>query len=248
VKNNFRSSLSILVLMLVLVSVFTGVSFAEKVLPEEEKYITVNLNINQQEKYKPDVVDVVVGFENEDYIHERAIEKNNKISNKLMELLENKNLENVQTQRFRVYPRTKYDSNRNHKVDYYRVSNQIKFTTTKLGQLPVILGDLLKAGANNVESINYRLEDNKKAMDKVTDMALKNLQTKSENIVSGLGKEKYEIESINFGNQRVYSRGLSESMNMTKSMSAGSSMSSNVPVSEQDVEIRVSLNAKIRVY
>jgi uncharacterized protein YggE len=77
-------------------------------------------------------------------------------------------------------------------------------------------------------------------------LALKNLQTKAKNITKSLDKEKYEIENINFGHQRVYTRGLQESMAMGKSMSANNS--SNVPVSEQQVEVNVSLSAKIRVY
>ncbi|MFW5795291.1 MAG: SIMPL domain-containing protein [Bacillota bacterium] len=243
-KNIIPKALSIMVFFIVLGFLLGGIAVAEE---DQLQYTTVNLNINQQEKYTPDIVDVVVGFENENPIHEKAIRENNKVSQELMDILKSKDLENIQTQRFRVYPRTRYDSkNQNKKIDYYNVSNQIKFTSKNLSDLPVLLGELLEAGANNVQSINYRLENNNEELEAVTDLALKNLQTKAENITNSLGKEKYEIEDINFGHQRVYTRGLQESMPMAKTMSAGSS--SNVPVSEQEVEINVSLSAKIRVY
>jgi len=243
-KKIVPKSLSIVVFFIVLGFLLGGIAVAEE---DQLEYTTVNLNINQQEKYTPDIVDVVVGFENENILHKRAIEENNRVSEKLMSILKSKDLENVQTQRFRVYPRTRYDSkNHNKRTTYYKVSNQIKFTTKNLGDLPVLLGELLEAGANDVQNINYRLENSNKEVEFVTDLALKNLKTKAENIVKSLGKEKYEIENINFGHQRVYTRGLQESMAMTKSMSVGSS--SNVPVSEQQVEINVSLSAKIRVY
>ena len=236
--------LSVFTLFLVLGLTFTGVGFAEE---DELKYTTVSLKINQQEKYTPDIVDVVIGFENENIIHKRAIEENNRVSQKLMTILKSKDLENVQTQRFRVYPKTRYNSkNNNKRITYYKVSNQIKFTSKNLAELPVLLGELLEAGANDVQNINYRLENSNEEVEFVTDMALKNLQTKAENIVKSLGKERFEIENINFGHQRVYTKGLNESMPMARTMSAGSS--SNVPVSEQEVEVNVSLSAKIRIY
>lgn len=243
-KKIIPKSLSIVVFFVVLGFLLGGIAVAEE---DQLEYTTVNLNINQQEKYTPDIVDVVVGFENENILHKRAIEKNNRVSQKLMDILEEKELENLQTQRFRVYPRTRYNSkNNNKKITYYKVSNQIKFTTKNLSDLPVLLGELLEAGANDVQNINYRLENSNEEVEFVTDLALKNLQTKAENIVKSLGKERFEIENINFGHQRVYTRGLNENMVMSKTMSTGSS--SNVPVSEQQVEINVSLSAKVRVY
>jgi len=243
-KKIVLKSLSIGSFFIVLGFLLGGIVMAEE---DKLEYTTVNLNINQQEKYTPDIVDVVVGFKNENIIHKRAIEENNKVSQKLMDILKEKELENLQTQRFRVYPRTRYNSkNNNKKITYYEVSNQIKFTSKNLTELSVLLGELLEAGANNIQSMNYRLENSNEEVEFVTDLALKNLQTKAENITKSLGKEKYEIENINFGHQRAYVRGLNESMVMTKSMSAG--RSSNVPVSEQQVEINVSLSVKIRVY
>lgn len=223
----------------------------EKVVEKvDENYITTNLSISQQQEYDPKIVDVVLGFENESRSQSTAVEKNNQIVSKLMSILEAEELENVETQGFRVYPKTDYITVKNdedqekEKITYYKVSNQIKFTSKNLAELPVLLGDLLNAGANRVVNINYRLESNEKALEEVTALALRSLKDKASFMAEKLDKENYRIKEINFGQQNIYGSEVLQSM----TRSSLSNSSSKVPLAEQKVNIKVSVSAEIELY
>lgn len=214
---------------------------------EEEDYITTNLSISEQQEYEPDVVDVVLGFENEDTEQSAAVEENNMIVSELMEILEAEELENIETQGFRVYPYTRYEEDEDdnqERVTYYEVSNQIKFTSKELADLPVLLGRLLDAGANRVVNINYRLESNEKALDRVTETALRSLKEKASFMAENLDKENYRIKEVNFGHQNIYRSDALKSM--TRTAEAGDF--SEVPLAEQKVNISVSISAEVELY
>ncbi|MFP4199695.1 MAG: SIMPL domain-containing protein [Halanaerobium sp.] len=220
----------------------------EPVEKAEEDVITTNLSINQQQEYDPDIVDVVLGFENEDREQSAAVDENNKIVSEIMSILDEEELENVETQGFRVYPHTRYEEtdeeNGEERVTYYRVNNQIKFSSKNLGELPVLLGSLLDAGANRVVNINYRLEDNEEALDEVTEQALDSLKEKAAFMAENLDKEDYRIKKVNFGQQNIYSSDALKSMSRT----AEAGDFSEVPLAEQKVNISVSVSAEIELY
>jgi len=213
-----------------------------------EDYITTNLSINQQQEYDPEVADVVLGFENENREQQAAVEENNRIVSQLMAILEEAELENIETQGFRVYPYTDYvpldDSNQDEKVTFYRVSNQIKFSTKNLAELPVLLGELLNAGANRVVNIDYRLESNEQALEELTAAALSSLKEKAAFMAENLDKENYRIKRVNFGQQNIYGSDLLKSMSRT----AESTQVSEVPLAEQKVNINVSVSAEVELY
>lgn len=212
----------------------------------EEDYITTNLSISQQQEYDPDIVDVVLGFENENREQQAAVEENNRIVSRLMAILEESELENIETQGFRIYPYTGYEEidGEEERVTYYRVNNQIKFTSKNLGELPVLLGRLLEAGANNVLNINYRLESNEQALDDVTALALSSLKEKASFMAANLDKENYRIKEVNFGRQNIYGSDALQSLRRT----AEAGDFSEVPLAEQKVNISVSLSAEVELY
>ncbi|MFP4021389.1 MAG: SIMPL domain-containing protein [Halanaerobium sp.] len=214
---------------------------------EEEDTITTNLSISQQQEYDPDIVDVVLGFENEDTEQSAAVEENNRIVSELMEILEAEELENIETQGFRVYPYTRNEEDEDdnqERVTYYEVSNQIKFSSKELSELPVLLGKLLDAGANRVVNINYRLESNEKALDEVTEIALGSLKEKASFMAENLDKENYRIKEVNFGHQNIYQSDALKSMTRT----AEEGDFSEVPLAEQKVNISVSISAEVELY
>ena len=260
-SKNLGTFLVFIALILLSVLVVNGLYFntpivqtAEKeetVEKVDENYITTNLSISQQREYDPEIVEVVLGFENESREQATAVEENNQIVSQLMSILEAEELENVETQGFRVYPYTNYitvnddDGNgKRERITYYKVSNQIKFTSKNLAELPVLLGELLNAGANRVVNIDYRLESNEKALEEVTAVALSSLKDKAAFMAENLDKENYRIKKVNFGRQNIYGNNVLQSM----TRSAESSSISEVPLAEQKVNINVSVSAEVELY
>lgn len=211
---------------------------------EAEDYITTNLSINQQQEYDPDIVEVVLGFENENTEQSAAVEENNKTVSEIMTILEEEELANIETQGFRVYPYTRYNEDSEERITYYRVNNQIKFSSKKLAELPVLLGKVLDAGANRVVNINYSLENNEKAIEEVTASALDSLKEKAAFMAANLDKENYRIKEVNLGQQNIYR---SEALKAV-SRTAESGSLSEVPLAEQKVNINVSVSAEIELY
>lgn len=215
----------------------------------KEDYITTNLTVSQEKEYDPEIAEVVLGFENESKEQAEAVENNNQIVSKLMAILEAEELENIETQYFRVYPYTRYEktdseSEKEEKVTYYKVSNQIKFTSKNLSELPVLLGKLLDAGANRVVNLDYSLESNEAALEEVTAAALASLKDKAAFMAENLDQENYRIKKVNFGQHNIYGSDMLRSM----TRSAESSKISEVPLSEEKVNIKVSVSAEIELY
>ncbi|RCW61114.1 MULTISPECIES: SIMPL domain-containing protein [Halanaerobium] len=257
-NRNVGMFLVFIALILLSVIVVNGLYFNTPAVEKAEKetsvekvdqdYITTNLSISQQQEYDPDIVDVVLGFENEDTEQSAAVEANNKIMSNLMTILEAQELEKIETQGFRVYPYTRYvkqdEENVEKKVTYYQVKNQIKFSSKNLGELPVLLGRLLNAGANRVVNVNYRLESNEKALEEVTAAALSSLKEKASFMAENLGKENYRIKELNFSQQNIYGSDALRSL----SRSSEAADFSEVPLAEQKVNISVSLSAELELY
>lgn len=207
--------------------------------------IATNLSINQEQEYDPDLVEVLIGFESQSQKQSEAVKENNQIVSKLMEILKAADLEKIETQGFRVYPTSKYDKEKEESIRYYVVNNQIKFTSKNLGELPVLLADLLDAGANRVINLNYDLENKEKALEEVTNSALNSLKEKASFMASNLDKENYRIKEINLGTQNIYR---SNSPMKTMLRSEALDQNSEVPLAEQKVNIRVSVSARIELY
>lgn len=257
-NKNLGTFLVFIALVLLSVLVVNGLYFntpaaqtavtEEKAAKKTEDFITTNLSINQQREYSPDIADVVLGFENESKNQKEAVEKNKEIVSNLMTILEEENLENVETQSFRVYPYSRYENtdenSEEERVTYYRVNNQIKFTTKNLSELPVLLAELLDSGANKVVSLNYRLENNNEALDEVTALALSSLKEKSAFIAQNLNKENYRIKELNFGRQNISTADSLKTLSRT--MESGNV--SEVPVAEKKVNINVSVSAVVELY
>ena len=239
----------ILLSVLVLNGLYFNTPAAEEAVPTEEPqktevdYITTNLSISQNREYDPEIADVVLGFENESEEQAAAVRENNEIVSALMAILEEEELENLETQYFRVYPYTRYND-QDEKITYYRVSNQIEFSTENLSELPVLLGKLLNAGANRVVSLNYRLKSNEDALDQVSAAALNSLKEKAAFMAENLDKNNYRIKEINFGSQNIYGSDMLRSLSRSPEAAA----ISEVPVSEQKVNINVSLSAEVELY
>lgn len=261
-NKNLGTFLVFIALVLLSVLVVNGLYFntpaaqtevtEEKTVQKKEDYITANLSINQHREYSPDIADVVLGFENESKNQAEAVEKNKEIVSRLMTILEEESLENVETQSFRVYPYSRYEKTAagtsekedEERVTYYKVNNQIKFTTKNLSELPVLLAKLLDAGANKVVSLNYRLENNKEALDEVTSLALNSLKEKSAFIAQNLDKENYRIKELNFGIQNISTDDSLKALSRT--MESGNV--SEVPLAEKKVNINVSVSAVVELY
>lgn len=223
----------------------------KKEVEEKEDYITTNLTIKKEKKYEPEVAEVILGFRNESKKQSEAVTENNRIVSELMNILEEEKLENVETTGFRVFPYTRYEEtndikNEEKSVRYYRVNNEIKFSSKNLSELPVLLGRLLDAGANRVVNINYKLESNEKALNEVTESALATLNQKASFIVENLAKENYQIKEINFGNQNIY--GNNSVRTMANTAEKENDSFSQVPLTPEKVTVSVSVTAEIEMY
>ncbi|MGM0602866.1 MAG: SIMPL domain-containing protein [Bacillota bacterium] len=222
-------------------SVFTrlqGDQSSSAELKETEDLLTVNLNINEEKEFNPEMVDVFLGVESRNPDLEAAVSENNEKMSLLLEMLENENLIRIETEDYRVYPVNSYSDEDGERE--YQVVNRISFTSEKLEELPLILSKALQQGANQLSQINYQLKNEETAVDEVTALALNKLNKKAEFLQKQLNKQEYKIKNINFGGQNIYRAEKSLSMNSTPRGEA-----TPVPIKEEKVKISVSLSAEI---
>ena len=81
---------------------------------------------------------------------------------------------------------------------YYAVDNTVYVTVRKLESLGALLDTLVKAGANNINSIQFDVADKTAATKQARDAAVKNAKTQAQELAAVAGVTLGDITNISF--------------------------------------------------
>jgi uncharacterized protein YggE len=166
---------------------------------DEAQKRTISLVGTGAIKTTPDKVDISTGVTSEAISAREALDKNTGAMTKVVEALKGEGIDpkDIQTTNFSVGPiyEQKADG-RAPVVVGYRVSNQVRITLHDTGKLGVILDKVVTLGANQIDSIEFGVEEPEALKDEARKLALKNVTDNAKLYAEAAGVELGPVLSI----------------------------------------------------
>ena len=198
---------------------------------------TINLSAQEEMEFSPDKVKIILGVETRSEKLEIAKNENNKKINEIKNILTKYDQLEIANISFNIYPVYERDEEQ-QKIQYYKIRNMLEIKSYNLELISKIIDDSLKAGANTISNLQYSLENEDKAREKIIEKALLSLENKVKYIKDNLNKNEYELINLtvndNLQGSTLYFN------NMKTSINESSINSTNIDPSK----IKISVNLR----
>jgi len=198
---------------------------------------TINLSAQEEMEFSPDKVKIILGVETRSEKLEIAKNENNKKINEIKNILTKYDQLEIANISFNIYPVYEKEEEQ-QKIQYYKIRNMLEIKSYNLELISKIIDDSLKAGANTIYNLQYSLENEVKAREKVIEKALLSLENKVKYIKDNLNKNEYELINLtvndNLQGSTLYFN------NMKTSINESSINSTNIDPSK----IKISVNLR----
>lgn len=147
----------------------------------------------------PDIATISIGIHNEDESASRAVDDNNAQVLKVTQVLIGLGVEeeDIKTSNINVSAQVRFDESDTQQGTYYIVDNTVFVTVRDLDQLGEIMGAVVEAGANSIFGIQFDVEDRAEALSRARRAAVRDAQTKAEELAREAGVTLGEIQAIN---------------------------------------------------
>ncbi|HDS11720.1 MAG TPA: DUF541 domain-containing protein [Candidatus Wirthbacteria bacterium] len=155
------------------------------------------LSVNASGSYytNPDLAKIQIGVETKNPDLRKAQTESNQIMESIMQTLKDAGIEekNMQTANYSISPHTPYDSS---EIDYYRVNNKLHLRIYELAKIEEILNRAVEAGANQIGSIEFTLEDYEQAREQSYELAMNAAQKRAAFLANGMDVELGDLLAI----------------------------------------------------
>jgi uncharacterized protein len=203
---------------------------------------TIAVNGTGKVYLTPDVAYVNIGVQSQDENVATALSKNNEkaqsISTKLQEL--GVDAKDVQTSSFNIYPNQQYGPDGQPTKLLYTVDNTVQVTVHDLTILGKLLDDVVRAGANNINGINFDVVDRSAAESKAREIAVNDARAQADEIAQAAGvtiDELFSMTSYNSGGP----------VPLYDAKGGASAMVNQVPVSAGQLIVSVDVSASYTI-
>ena len=151
----------------------------------------------------PDIAYINIGVHTELDTAANAVASNNTNTQQLVDALKKAGVDakDIRTTSFSIYPNTQYDPQTNQKLGTtYVVDNVVYVTVRNLDKLGDLLDTAVKAGANNVNSIQFDVADKNPAIKQARDEAVKDAKTQAQELATAAGVSLGDLQQLSFNN------------------------------------------------
>jgi uncharacterized protein YggE len=162
---------------------------------------TLNVNGIGTITLTPDIAYINIGVHNESPTAAEAVSANNVQTQKVVDALKTAGIDakDIRTTNFSIYPNTQIDPQTNQKLGTtYVVDNTVYVTVHKLDALGDLLDTAVKAGANNINSIQFDVADKTPFIKQARDQAVKDARTQAQELAASAGVGLGNMQTINF--------------------------------------------------
>jgi uncharacterized protein len=189
----------------------------------------------------PDIAYINIGVHTETPTAGEAVTANNKQTQQVVDALKAAGVDakDIRTSNFSIWPNTQYDPQTNAKLaTTYVVDNTVFVTVRKLEDLGTLLDAAVKAGANNVNSIQFDVADKTSAIKQARDQAVNDAKTQAEELAKAAGVTLGSLQGINF-NDNVPSPIMQA---FGKGGGGGAAEAASVPINPGTMTLTVNVN------
>lgn len=216
---------------------FTLVLVTFSAMAQNNNSITPQVNVNGEGsvKIKPDYAVITMGTEIKDLDSAKAKKQNDEIIAKMIQVIKKSAIaeKDYQTQRVNLYKTREYQE----KKDYFVASQTITITLRSLDNYEKLMADLMAAGANTINGVEFKSTQTEKVATEIRAKAVLNAKKKAEDYASALnqsiGKALIISDQSMVNNPRVY---------MMKTAMADESAGMDQTLAVGEIEISTNVN------
>lgn len=216
---------------------FTLVLVTFSAMAQNNNSITPQVNVNGEGsvKIKPDYAVITMGAEIKDLDSAKAKKQNDEIIAKMIQVIKKSAIaeKDYQTQRVNLYKTREYQE----KKDYFVASQTITITLRSLDNYVKLMADLMAAGANTINGVEFKSTQTEKVATEIRAKAVLNAKKKAEDYASALnqtiGKALIISDQSMVNNPRVY---------MMKTAMADESAGMDQTIAVGEIEISTNVN------
>ncbi len=149
---------------------------------------------------KPDIAYVYVGVHTEKPSAAEAVAENNTKTQALIEALKTAGVDgnDIRTTNFSIWQNTQYSPDGKPSGTNYVVDNTVYLTVRNLENLGDLLDAAVRAGANNINSIQFDLADKTQALSQARSEAVKTAKSQANELAAAAGVTLGGIQSIQY--------------------------------------------------
>jgi uncharacterized protein YggE len=229
-------AISIVLLLAVLLSACGPV--ASPAVTAQPAQRTLTVSGAGEVSLKPDIAYINVGVHTEMPSAAEAMAENNTKTQALIDALKAAGVDanDIQTTNFNIWQNTQSGPDGKPTGVTYAVDNTVFLTIRKLDSLGSLLDAAVKAGANNVNSIQFDVADKTAALSEARNAAVKNAKTQAGELAAAAGITLGEIQSLQ------YYDAAPSPVFQGKGMGGGASvMNAAVPITPGQMQITVTV-------
>jgi len=150
---------------------------------------------------QPDLARISLAIETRSNSAEKAVYENARMANAVRESLLDSGLseDNLKTSSYRLSSYRDWQKEQSDTEDekiYYQATNEILVSTNQLDRIGKIIDTAVKAGANNINYINFEIEDPQDLMIQALGMATQQAYRKANAIAESAGETIVKLYSI----------------------------------------------------
>jgi len=220
-----------------IVYLFTLVLVTFSAMAQNNNSITPQVNVNGEGsiKIKPDYAVITVGSEIKDLDSAKSKKQNDDIIARMIQVIKKNNIseKDYQTQRVNLYKTREYQE----KKDYFVASQSITITLRSLDSYEKLMSDLMTAGANVINGVEFKSTQTEKFATEIRAKAVLNAKKKAEDYAGALnqtiGKALIISDQSIVNNPRVY---------MMKAAMADESAGMDQTLAVGEIEISTNVN------
>lgn len=179
-------------LVVVVLFVITGCGTQTNVVTNEVPNIIQTYG-EAEVKAEPDLVKVGIGVQTRGSEAEAAVEENARLANAVIEALKGFGLsdDEIKTGSYSLYSYREWLDGRpeSEGVMIYQATNEIVVTTTRLEEVGEIIDLAVRAGANNINYINFELENPQELHGQALKLAVEQASMKADAIAESAGEK-----------------------------------------------------------
>lgn len=188
-------------ILLVTIGLFTAFQLTPACAETQPMNRTIAVSGHGEIKAAPDTAIVDLGVFSQGPNAKAALEQNTKNMAALMEVLKAAGIEakDIQTSNFNVGPRYDNTGKQPPKVVGYDVNNSVSVTVRKLDGLGALLDQAVSSGSNQINGLNFTVDDPQKLQDEARTEAVKDAKRKADLMAAAAGAKVGSVVVIKDG-------------------------------------------------
>jgi uncharacterized protein YggE len=167
---------------------------------------TLNVNGVGQIYLTPDIAYIYIGVHTEARTASEAVDSNKTQTNAVVDAIKNAKVadKDIRTTNFSIYPSQQYSPDGQLTGTIYMVDNTVYVTVRNLDNLGSLLDDVISAGANSINSIQFDLADKTQAVKDARAKAVEDAKTQAQELADAAGVSLGSIQNISFFDNSPY--------------------------------------------